>query len=73
MAEDRQEKPDYVVFWGWGVMNQTALKAAQKVGFPRDKMIGSWWTGSEEDVVPAAMPPRATWLPPGTSPARTCR
>lgn len=49
----RQEKPDFVIFWGWGVMNQTALKAAQKVGFPRDKMIGSWWTGSEEDVVPA--------------------
>ena len=34
-------------------MNQTALKAAQKVGFPRDRMIGSWWTGSEEDVIPA--------------------
>ncbi len=49
----RQEKPDFVVFWGWGVMNQTALKAAQKVGFPRDRMIGSWWTGSEEDVIPA--------------------
>ena len=49
----RQEKPDYVVFWGWGVMNQTALKAAQKVGFPREKMIGSWWAGSEEDTVPA--------------------
>ena len=49
----RQEKPDYVIFWGWGVMNQTALKAAQKVGFPRDKMIGSWWAGSEEDTVPA--------------------
>lgn len=49
----RQENPDYVVFWGWGVMNQTALKAAQKVGFSRDKMIGSWWAGSEEDTVPA--------------------
>ncbi|QEL66248.1 branched-chain amino acid ABC transporter substrate-binding protein [Oryzomicrobium terrae] len=49
----RQEKPDYVIFWGWGVMNQTALKAAQKVGFPRDKIIGSWWAGSEEDTVPA--------------------
>ena len=49
----RQEKPDYVIFWGWGVMNQTAIKAAQKVGFPRDKMIGSWWAGSEEDTVPA--------------------
>ncbi|QET02947.1 ABC transporter substrate-binding protein [Cupriavidus pauculus] len=49
----RQENPDYVIFWGWGVMNQTALKAAQKVGFSRDKMIGSWWAGSEEDTVPA--------------------
>ncbi len=49
----RQEKPDYVIFWGWGVMNQTAIKAAQKVGFPRDKMIGSWWAGSEEDTVSA--------------------
>jgi branched-chain amino acid transport system substrate-binding protein len=49
----REENPDYVIFWGWGVMNQTALKAAQKVGFPRDKIIGSWWAGSEEDVIPA--------------------
>ena len=49
----REENPDYVIFWGWGVMNQTALKAAHKVGFPRDKIIGSWWAGSEEDVIPA--------------------
>ncbi|HPF57932.1 MAG TPA: ABC transporter substrate-binding protein [Candidatus Competibacteraceae bacterium] len=49
----RQENPDYVVFWGWGVMNQTAIKAAQKIGFSRDKIVGSWWAGSEEDTVPA--------------------
>ncbi|WP_394779404.1 ABC transporter substrate-binding protein [Undibacterium sp.] len=49
----RQNKADWVIFWGFGVMNQTALKAAQKVGYPRDKMIGSWWAGSEEDTVPA--------------------
>ncbi|MBP0600525.1 ABC transporter substrate-binding protein [Herbaspirillum sp. LeCh32-8] len=49
----RQENPDYVIFWGWGVMNQTALKAAQKVGFARDKIVGSWWAGSEEDTIPA--------------------
>lgn len=49
----RKDRPDYVVFWGWGVMNQTAIKAAQKVGFPRDRIIGSWWAGSEEDVTPA--------------------
>ncbi len=49
----RQIKPDYVVLWGWGVMNPTALKAAAKIGFPRQKMIGVWWAGSEEDVIPA--------------------
>lgn len=49
----RQERPDYVIMWGWGVMNMTALKTAQKMGFPRDKIIGSWWAGSEEDVIPA--------------------
>ncbi|MEP7181532.1 MAG: ABC transporter substrate-binding protein [Betaproteobacteria bacterium] len=49
----RQIKPDYVILWGWGVMNPTALKAAAKIGFPREKMIGVWWAGSEEDVIPA--------------------
>jgi branched-chain amino acid transport system substrate-binding protein len=49
----RQIRPDYVILWGWGVMNPTALKAAAKVGFPRTKMIGVWWAGSEEDVIPA--------------------
>ena len=49
----RQAKPDYVILWGWGVMNPTALKAAAKVGFPREKMLGVWWAGSEEDVIPA--------------------
>jgi branched-chain amino acid transport system substrate-binding protein len=49
----RQAKPDYVILWGWGVMNATALKAAQRSGFPRDKMLGVWWAGSEEDVIPA--------------------
>ncbi len=49
----RQSRADWVIMWGFGVMNQTALKAAQKVGFPRDHMIGSWWAGSEEDTVPA--------------------
>jgi len=66
----RQENPDYVIFWGWGVMNQTAIKAAQKVGFSRDKMIGSWWAGSEEDTVPAGDAAKgymaATWNVAGT-------
>lgn len=46
----RQNKPDYVLLWGWGVMNSAALKEAQATGFPRDKMLGIWWAGAEPDV-----------------------
>jgi branched-chain amino acid transport system substrate-binding protein len=49
----RQAKPDYVLLWGWGVMNPTALKAAAKIGYPRDHIVGVWWSASEEDVIPA--------------------
>ncbi len=49
----RQIKPDWVILRGWGVMNPTALKAAAKVGFPRDHMVGVWWSGAEEDTIPA--------------------
>ena len=46
----RQNRPDYVLLWGWGVMNSTALKEAQATGYPRDKMYGVWWAGAEPDV-----------------------
>jgi branched-chain amino acid transport system substrate-binding protein len=46
----RQNRPDYILLWGWGVMNSTALKEAQATGFPRDRMYGSWWSGAEPDV-----------------------
>ena len=46
----RQQKPDYVLLWGWGVMNSTALREAQSTGYPRDRMIGIWWAGAEPDV-----------------------
>ena len=49
----RQARPDYVLLWGWGVMNSTALKEAQATGFPREKMYGVWWSGAEPDVRPA--------------------
>ena len=48
----RQDRPDYVLLWGWGVMNPTAISEAAAVGYPRDKMIGVWWAGAEPDVVP---------------------
>ena len=49
----RQANPDYVILWGWGVMNAVAIKTAARVGFPREKMLGVWWAGSEEDTIPA--------------------
>jgi branched-chain amino acid transport system substrate-binding protein len=46
----RQSKPDYVVLWGWGIMNSTAIKEAQATGYAREKMYGVWWAGAEPDV-----------------------
>jgi branched-chain amino acid transport system substrate-binding protein len=46
----RQSKPDFVVLWGWGVMNSTAIKEAQATGYAREKMYGVWWAGAEPDV-----------------------
>ena len=37
---------------GWGVMNQVAIKEASAQGFPMDRFIGNWWSGSENDVLP---------------------
>jgi branched-chain amino acid transport system substrate-binding protein len=51
----RQARPDYVLLWGWGVMNSTALKEAQATGYPRDKMYGVWWSGAEPDVKDVGM------------------
>jgi branched-chain amino acid transport system substrate-binding protein len=48
----RQQRPDYVFLWGWGVMNSTAIKEAVATGYPRDKMYGVWWAAAEPDVVP---------------------
>jgi branched-chain amino acid transport system substrate-binding protein len=49
----RQNRPDYVFLWGWGVMNSTAIKEAVATGYPREKMYGVWWSGAEPDVRPA--------------------
>jgi branched-chain amino acid transport system substrate-binding protein len=49
----RRYKPDWVFMWGWGVMNSVAIKEAAAIRFPMDKFIGVWWSGSENDVIPA--------------------
>lgn len=46
----RQARPNYVILWGWGVMNSTALKEAVATGYPREKIYGGWWSGAEPDV-----------------------
>ncbi len=68
----RQQKPDYVLLWGWGVMNSTALKEAQATGYPREKMYGVWWSGAEPDVKDVGMGAKGynalALNPSGTSP-----
>ena len=49
----RKERPDWVMMWGWGVMNQVAIKEAASIRYPMDHFIGVWWSGSENDVLPA--------------------
>ncbi len=49
----RRDRPDYVMMWGWGVMNQVAIQEAANIRFPMDKFIGVWWSASENDVLPA--------------------
>lgn len=49
----RRIQPDWVILRGFGVMNPVALKTAQKVGYPVDKIIGNIWSNSEEDAAPA--------------------
>lgn len=49
----RRERPDYVMMWGWGVMNQVAIQEASNIRYPMDHFIGVWWSASENDVIPA--------------------
>ncbi len=46
----RKERPDWMIMWGWGAMNPTAIKEAAKIRFPLDRFIGNWWAGSHSDL-----------------------
>ena len=69
----RQSRPDYVLLWGWGVMNSTALKEAVATGYPREKMYGVWWAGAEPDVKDVGANARATTRSRSTPRARSPR
>ncbi|MDX1742927.1 MAG: ABC transporter substrate-binding protein [Ruegeria sp.] len=49
----RRDRPDFVLMWGWGVMNQVAVQEAANIRYPMENFIGIWWSGSENDVLPA--------------------
>ncbi len=49
----RREQPDWMIMWGWGAMNPTAIKEAAKISYPMDRFIGVWWSGGNVDVRPA--------------------
>ncbi len=46
----RQRRPDYILLWSAGIMTPTAIREAQAVGYPREKIYGIWWAASETDV-----------------------
>jgi branched-chain amino acid transport system substrate-binding protein len=46
----RKERPDWMIMWGWGAMNATAVKEAAKTRFPLDHFIGNWWSGGHADL-----------------------
>ena len=45
----RRDRPDYVVLFGWGALNPTAIKDGIKAGYPMEKVLSIWWP-SEEDA-----------------------
>jgi len=49
----RRDKPDWMIMWGWGAMNPTAVKEAAKIGYPMDRFVGIWWSGGDDDARPA--------------------
>ena len=45
----RRDRPDYMIMYGWGAMQPTAIKEAAKTNYPMEKFISIWWP-SEEDA-----------------------
>ncbi|WP_395446641.1 ABC transporter substrate-binding protein (plasmid) [Aminobacter sp. UC22_36] len=45
----RRDKPDYMILYGWGALNATAVKEAVKTNYPMEKFISIWWP-SEDDA-----------------------
>ncbi|WP_246251635.1 ABC transporter substrate-binding protein [Parasulfitobacter algicola] len=50
--EMKAYQPDFILLWGWGIMNEVALKKAVNMGMPLDRVIGVWWSANESDIKP---------------------
>jgi branched-chain amino acid transport system substrate-binding protein len=46
----RRDRPAWMIIWGWGAMNPTAVREATRINFPMDKFVGIWWSGGEDDA-----------------------
>ncbi|HEU5016921.1 MAG TPA: ABC transporter substrate-binding protein [Pseudolabrys sp.] len=46
----RRDRPNWMIMWGWGAMNPTAIKRAAENGYPMDHFIGIWWSGANTDA-----------------------
>ncbi|MCK9917322.1 ABC transporter substrate-binding protein [Microbacteriaceae bacterium K1510] len=44
----RRDRPNYMVMYGWGALNPTAIKEAVKINYPMDKFISIWWPGEDD-------------------------
>jgi branched-chain amino acid transport system substrate-binding protein len=44
----RRDRPDYMVLYGWGALNSTAIKEAARIGYPMDKFVSIWWPGEDD-------------------------
>jgi branched-chain amino acid transport system substrate-binding protein len=46
----RRDRPSWMIMWGWGAMNPTAIKRAAENGYPMDHFIGIWFSGGDEEA-----------------------
>jgi branched-chain amino acid transport system substrate-binding protein len=44
------DRPDWILLWGFGTMTQIAIASAAEHRFPMGHIVGSWWASAESDV-----------------------
>jgi branched-chain amino acid transport system substrate-binding protein len=57
----RRDRPDYMIMWGWGAMNPTAVKEAIKIRYEYGRSLSACGGRAAKMMrQPAAKAPRAT-------------